>query len=163
MYDDEDDEEDEAYELELEKVDEAYQSKGKDDRSLVDQQSKDYDEQKNRKRAEINKLKAIRLDAQSKFSHKERELTALELVLRKDQYLETRERVKSEHEEAMHDEAFTREEKADIEVSEISRESDRKAREEKHAELRRECAELKASVDEISRQISLLEYALIRS
>lgn len=160
MYDDYDEEEGEIG-LDQEAV--AYETKGKEDRAFVDQQSKEYDEQKRHQRDEITKLKNTRLAAQSKLSHKERELAALELVLRKDDYLETRERVKSEHETAMHDEAFTREEKADVEVEEISRVSDKQAREVEHEALRKECAVLKAHVDEISRQISLLEYALIRS
>ncbi len=160
MYDDYDDDDGEIG-LDQEAV--AYETKGKEDRAFVDQQSKEYDEQKKRQRDEITKLKNTRLAAQSKLAHKERELAALELVLRKDDYLETRERVKSEHENAMHEESFTREEKADVEVEEISRVSDKQAREAEHEALKKECATLKENVDEISRQISLLEYALIRS
>jgi predicted nucleic acid-binding Zn-ribbon protein len=63
----------------------------------------------------------------------------------------------------MHDETFTREEKADLEVDEINRTMDKETREAEHEKLKKECAKLKADVDEISRQISLLEYALIRS
>lgn len=159
MYDDYDEDDGE---IGLEKEAVAYETKGKEDRAFVDQQSKQYDEQKKRQRDEIAKLKNTRLAAQSKLAHKEHELSALEILLRKDQYLETRERVRSGHEEAMHDEAFTREEKADVEVEEISRISDRAAREAEHDALKKECAVLKADVDEISRQISLLEYALIR-
>jgi hypothetical protein len=163
MYDDEEDIEDEEYEIGLEQAAEAYDTKGKEDRAFVDQQAKEYDEVKKKKRDEITHLKNIRLTAQSKLAHKERELAALLLTIRKDQYLETRERVQDEREEAMHDEKFTREEKADLEVEGINREMDREDREAKHEELRKECAELKAHVDEISRQISLLEYELIRS
>ena len=160
MYDDYDEEDGE---IGLDKETVAYETKGKEDRSFVDQQSKEYDEVKKKQRDEITKLKNTRLAAQSKLSHKERELATIELALRKDQYLETRERVRSEHEEAMHDEIFTREEKADIEVEEISRVSDKAAREAEYEKLKKEFTVLKANVDEISRQISLLEYALVRS
>lgn len=160
MYDDYDDDDGE---IGLDQDTAAYETKGKEDRAFVDQQSKDYDEAKKKQRDEINRLKNTRLTAQSKLSHKERELASLELVLRKDQYLDTRERVKKEHEEAMHDETFTREEKADLEVDEINRTMDKETREAEHEKLKKECAVLKADVDEISRQISLLEYALIRS
>lgn len=160
MYDDYDEEDGE---IGLDKETVAYETKGKEDRSFVDQQSKEYDEVKKKQRDEITKLKNTRLAAQSKLSHKERELATIELALRKDQYLETRERVRSEHEEAMHDEIFTREEKADIEVEEIGRVSDKAAREAEYEKLKKEFTVLKANVDEISRQISLLEYALVRS
>ena len=162
MYDEEE-EDDDDNEIGLGEDSEAYESKGKDDRAFVDQQAKEYDEMKKKKRDVITHLKNVRLDAQSKLSHKERELTSLELLLRKDQYLETRERVKDERDEVMHKDGFTREERADVEVEEINREMDRADRAAKHEELRKECAELKLRVDEVSRQISLLEYELIRS
>ena len=162
MYD-EDEYEDEEGEIGVDEATAAYAKKGTDDRAFVDQQAKDYDEMKRKKRAAIDSLKKDRLTAQSKFSSKQRELNTLEIALRQDHYVETRERVKDERDEAMREEKATREERADIEVEQIARAGDRNEREEKHKVLLEECAALKAVVDETARQISLLEHELLRS
>ncbi len=165
MYDDEYEieEEDDSGEIGDDAARAAYEVKGKDDRAFVDSQAKEYDDMKRKKREEVTKLKSERNSAQFKLSAKERELSALRLVIRKDEYLETRERVKETREEAERQEEATREEKADTEVAEIARDSERADREREYADLERECAALKAHVDELSRRISLVEYEIIRS
>lgn len=163
MYDDEDEFEEDEGEIGIDAGAVAYAEKGKADRSFVDQQAKEYDEAKRKKREELAHLKILRLEAQSKLSHKERELAALELSIRKDEYLETRERVKDERDIAMSEEVQTREQAADTEVSAINLESERRTREQSRDTLRRECAVLKTNADEAGRKISLLEYEIIRS
>ena len=141
----------------------AYEKKGTDDRALVDQQAKEYDEMKRRKREEITHLKQARLNAQSKLSKKERELAALEIQLRKSAYMNTRERVAEARIEVEQRGSATREDQAVIEVDEIKRENKDEIEDEKHRSLLAEVAALKNIDNEAARKISLLEHELLRS
>lgn len=157
--DDVDDEEDEEEEL----TDDTFTKKGTDDRSFVDQQAKDYDEMKKRRRDEIARLKQARLNAQSKLSKKQRELTALEIQLRKSEYVDTRERVAGARKEVEHHGDMTREDHADVEIDEIKKENKDDAQEAKHKELLAEVKALKDVDEEAARKISMLEHELLRS
>jgi hypothetical protein len=161
MYDDEDEYQDES-EPEQSQADLAFSQKGVADRAFVDQQAKEYDEMKKRKRDAIDALKHERLAAQSKLDNKQRELSALELRLRKDDYLETRERVASERNDQPEGE-FAREQQADIDIGEMRKESEHAARNSEYEVKLSEVRALKAIVDESARKISILEHDLLRS
>jgi chromosome segregation ATPase len=164
MYDDElDDAFEDDGEIGLDTEKDAYETKGRDDRAFVDQQAKEYDEMKRKKRDEIARAKNERLVAQNKLSAKERELASLELSIRKDEYVETRERVRDTREAILSENVDSREATAEQEVEAIHLEMDREDRERKRDELQKECATLKSTVDELGRNISLLEYELLRS
>ncbi len=157
-YDDDLDEEDEE-----EQSDDTFTKKGTEDRAFVDQQAKDYDEMKKRKRDEIAHLKQARLNAQAKLSKKQRELTALEIQLRKSEYVDTRERVAGARKEVEHRGDMTREDRADVEIDEIKKENKDDVEELKHKELLAEVKELRDIDTEAARKISLLEHDLLRS
>ena len=157
-----DDEPDEGDEEEAE-ADDVYTKKGTGDRAFVDQQAKDYDEMKKRKRDEIAHLKQARLNAQAKLSKKQRELTALEIQLRKSEYVNTRERVASAREEVEHHGTITREERADTEIEEIKKDNKDDEEELKHKALLVEVKALRDVDTEAARKISLLEHELLRS
>jgi paraquat-inducible protein B len=164
MYDDElEDAFEDDGEIGLDTEKDAYETKGRDDRAFVDQQAKEYDEMKRKKRDEIARAKNERLVAQNKLSAKERELASLELSIRKDEYVETRERVRDTREAILSENVDSREATAEQEVEAIHLEMDREDRERKRDELQKECATLKSTVDELGRNISLLEYELLRS
>ena len=161
-----DDDEIEDFEEETEEATadiESYQEKGTSDRALVDQQAKDYDEMKRKKRDEITHLKQARLNAQAKLSKKERELSALEIQLRKSAYTETRERVADEREESEQRGNVSREIRADKEVDQIKKENKDDIEEEKHRTLLAEVVELRNIDAEAARKISLLDHELLRS
>ena len=160
MYDDEFEDEGEIG-LDLSTV--PYVKKGTDDRAFVDAQAKEYDEMKRKKRAELEHLKTERLSAQSKLSAKEHELTILELLLRKDNYLDTKDRVRDAREESTEASLRTREETANKEVAAIANSNQYDTHEAKRTELLKEKMMLKSKVDEVSRQISLLEHEVMRS
>ncbi len=164
MYDDDDEfEEDEDIEETQSAAEtEAYDKKGVDDRALVDQQAKDYDEMKKRKRDEIVALKSRRLNAQSKLSKKERELHQIELELRKSQYVDTRERILLERTALPEGEQAIKEEKAIREIKEVAKGNERDENAIRHETLSREVKELRLEVDETARTISLLEHAILR-
>ena len=157
-YDDDTDEEDEDGQ-----ADDTFTKKGTDDRAFVDQQAKDYDEMKKRKRDEIVRLKQARLNAQAKLSKKQRELTALEIQIRKSEYIDTRERVAGAREEAEHHGDVTRADRADVEIDEIKKENKDDAEELKHNQLLSEVKALRDVDTEAARKISLLEHDLLRS
>ena len=158
-YDDEPDEDDE----EEAEADDTFTKKGTEDRAFVDQQAKDYDEMKKRKRDEIAHLKQARLNAQAKLSKKQRELTALEIQIRKSEYIDTRERVAGAREEAEHHGDVTRADRADVEIDEIKKENKDDAEELKHNQLLSEVKALRDVDTEAARKISLLEHDLLRS
>ncbi len=137
--------------------------KGIDDRAFVDEQAKEYDAMKKRKRDELAALKQKRLAAQSKLSGKERALHALEIALKLDQYVETRERIAEQRSEVSEDAQIAREEKAEKEIEGVTKGNDRIAREGEYAALLAEVKVLRASADEAARAISLLEHELFRS
>ena len=156
-YDDDDDDDDEA------ETDDTFTKKGTDDRAFVDQQAKDYDEMKRKKREEITHLKQARLNTQAKLSKKERELSALEIQLRKSAYVETRERVVDEREEREQRGNTSREVRADKEVDQIKKENKDDIEAEKHRTLLAEVVVLRDIDAEAARKISLLEHGLLRS
>lgn len=161
MYDDEDEfEEDEEIAVDQTAV---YETKGAEDRAFVDQQAKDYDEARKKKRAEIARLNSTRLSAQFKLGQQESKLKALELAIAKDEYLDTREKGRDERNKETGDTAEAREQNAAIDLDEINRTSDIALRKNEYDLLSSECKKLKAEVDEIARQISLLEHELARS
>lgn len=162
MYDDDDDEDDDEGEIGLEQQ-EIDAKKGTDDRVFVDEQAKEYDAMKKRKRDELAALKQRRLTAQSKLGAKERKLHALEIALKRDQYVETRERIAEERSEVSEDAQIAREEKAEKEIAGVTKGNDRIEREEEYATLLAEVKELRVSADEAARAISLLEHELFRS
>ncbi len=166
MYEDEDEDEDEDDDDEDEtgfdqQMEDA--KKGTDDRAFVDEQAKEYDAMKKRKRDLLAALKQKRLTAQSKLSAKERKLHALEIALKRDQYVETRERIAEERSEVSEDAQTAREEKAEKEIEVVTKGNDRIEREGEYAALLTEVKELHASADEAARAISLLEHELFRS
>lgn len=161
MYDE--DEFNDAGEIGLDTASVSYEKKGTDDRAFVDTQAKEYDEIKRKKRAELEHLKTKRLSAQSKLSAKEHELSALELLMRKDDYLDTKERVRDAREEVSNDSVHEREETATKEVAVIANLIEHDTHEAKHTELLKEKTLLKSNVDEVARQISLLEHEILRS
>ncbi len=150
------------FEIGLDTPTDAYAEKGKQDRAFVDQQAKDYDELKRKKREELSHLKIHRQEAQSKLARKERELHTLDLSIRKDEYLETRERVQDVRDVVMQGNEISREMSADTEVAAINLATDRHDREDERARLAKECALLKTNADEAARKISLLEYEILR-
>lgn len=156
-YDVDDDNDDEA------ETDDTFTKKGTDDRAFVDQQAKDYDEMKRKKREEITHLKQARLNTQAKLSKKERELSALEIQLRKSAYVETRERVVDEREEREQRGNTSREVRADKEVDQIKKENKDDIEAEKHRTLLAEVVVLRDIDAEAARKISLLEHELLRS
>ena len=156
-YDVDDDNDDEA------ETDDTFTKKGMDDRAFVDQQAKDYDEMKRKKREEITHLKQARLNTQAKLSKKERELSALEIQLRKSAYVETRERVVDEREEREQRGNTSREVRADKEVDQIKKENKDDIEAEKHRTLLAEVVVLRDIDAEAARKISLLEHELLRS
>lgn len=159
-YDDDAPDEDDDEETE---TDDTFTKKGTDDRAFVDQQAKDYDEKKKRMRDEIAHLKQSRLNAEAKLSKKQRELTALEIQLRKSEYIDTRDRVAGAREEADHHGDITREQRADTEIEEIKKVNKDDAEDIKHKELLAEVKALKDIDTEAARKISLLEHDLLRS
>lgn len=161
MYDDED-EFDEDEEILAEQAD-VYESKGAEDRAFVDQQAKDYDEARKKKRAEITRLNTTRLSAQFKLGQQEQKLKALELAIAKDEYIDTRERGRDERNKEIGDDTEAREQNAEIDLEEVRRISDIALRKNEYETIHSECVKLKAEVDEIARQISLLEHELARS
>lgn len=161
MYDDEDDDEDEGeIGLDQQVLD---AKKGTDDRAFVDEQAKEYDAMKKRKRDELAALKQKRLTTQSKLGTKERKLHALDIALKRDQYIETRERIAEERSEVSEDAQTAREEKAEKEIEGVTKENDRIEREGEYAALLAEVKELRTSAEEAARAISLLEHELFRS
>lgn len=161
MYDDEDEDDDEGeIGLEQQVLD---AKKGTDDRAFVDEQAKEYDAMKKRKRDELALLKQKRLTAQSKLGAKERALHTLEIALKRDQYVETRERIAEERGEISEDAQTAREEKAEKEIEGVTKGNDRLVREEEYSALLAEVKGLRASADEAARAISLLEHELFRS
>jgi len=153
------DEEDDEEETEVSDI---YQTKGADDRAFVDAQAKEYDAMKKKKRDELTSLKQRRLAAQSKLSAKERALHQLELDLKKDTYIETRERVASDRAPQSEEDGLSREAHADREINEIGKMNERTQKELEYAELLRDVATLKGISDEAARTISLLEHELLR-
>lgn len=161
MYDDED-EFDEEEEISVDQT-EAYETKGAEDRAFVDQQAKDYDEARRKKRAEIAQLNTTRLSAQFKLGQQEQKLKALELAIQKDEYLDTREQGRNEREKEVGDSTEVRVENAEIDLEEMRRTADIAQRKNEYEMLRIESIKLKNQVDDIARQISLLEHELARS
>ncbi len=161
MYDDEDEDDDEGeIDMEQQVID---AKKGTDDRAFVDEQAKEYDAMKKRKRDELAALKQRRLAAQSKLGAKERTLHALEIALKRDQYVETRERIADERSEVSEDAQTAREEKAEKEIEGVTKGNDRIERESEYATLLAEVKALRVRADEAARAISLLEHELFRS
>lgn len=140
-----------------------YTQKGFDDRAVVDQQAKEYDEMKRKKRSEITQLKQARLTTQAKLSKKERELAAFELQLRKSAYLDTRARVAGERQDAEQRDNQTREVVADKEVEEIKRDNKEGTEDAEYRVLLEEVRTLRGIDTELARKISLLEHELLRS
>ncbi len=161
MYDDEDEYEDEYNSPEA-NAGVVYEEKGKSDRAFVDQQAKEYDEMKKRKNKELEVLKARRLSAQAKLATKERELHALKIDLRKEEFVDKRERVAKARQPLSEVSEMTREEKAVSEVEDIVNKNVEIERDTMHATLLREVSLLRIEVDEVARKISLMEHELMR-
>lgn len=163
MYDDDEyDEEEDGEEIGIDQ-DAADTKKGADDRAFVDQQAKEYDEMKKRKRDELAALKQERLALESKLGAKERVLHALEIKLKRGEYLDMRESIRNERSEVSADERTAREEKADKEIGVIAKDNEYAAIEAEHTELLTEVTALRNSADEIARAVSLLEHDIFRS
>lgn len=138
-----------------------YEQKGIADRMLVDQQAHGYDEMKQKKRAELDTMKARRNSLALELSIKERELGVLEQAMKKDQYLETRERVQREREAPEREESVRA---ADGEPESAGVAHAREALEKKalHTTAAREVTRLKLEIDEVVRMIASLERELSR-
>ena len=117
---------------------------------------------KRKRRRELDLLKSRHLAAQAKLSKKERELHALEIELRHERYLDTRERVAKDRTPLSVSREVTAEEVATEEVKEITQHTEQTTRDEGHAKLVEEVGLLKTEADEVARNISLLEHELLR-
>jgi hypothetical protein len=156
MYDEDDDEAADALAA-------SYSAKGRADRDLVDAQAREYDDKKKLKRDEVTRLKQFVLSSKSVLSKRERALHDLDIALKKDHYLETRERVVREREEATASDAVLHEEAMNDELKEIEKRNARAAREEESHKLAGEVSALKQEINDAVRRIATLEQELLRS
>ncbi len=183
MYDDEelafDDDEFDEYSDEIN----PYQKKGSDDRAFVDQQAKDYDEERRKKRAEFVKLHQRLLALRSEISRRERELRDLGVEIEKEDYRETKERVIAERTGSVqgerapqgitssnHDtlmasglEISGTDVEEEVMTLEMQKRMERESCRRKRTDLEKEILELVGKANAIAREVSILEHALMRT
>lgn len=202
MYDDDDDVIDEYVEVEEQPVyeiiedddddeegfeeasDDPYAKKGKDDRSFVDQQRLDYDEQKRKKRAEVARLRMKLQTLKGTISKKERELRDLLIELEKEEYREIKEGVIAARKEAQSRQEGENIEEGIEKVNPMSapgieftgtdmdeevlspamqKKIEREAKRERRKTLEAEIRALRERANEEERVVSQLEHELLRS
>jgi hypothetical protein len=178
--DDEDDVDDDFEEHE----DDPYVTKGKNDRSFVDQQAKDYDEEKRKKRVELAKLRQKLQIIKGNISKKERELRDLDIQLEKEDFREMKEGVVQARKDAQAmaagDEVkedtgrestmstagieFTGTDMDEEVLSPaMQKRIEREAKRRKRAELEEEIKKLRLLASKEERVVSQLEYQILRS
>ncbi len=176
MYDDDDEVEEviEVYEVPVEEeyeeeedfendTPDAGVARGFADRALVDEQAKAQDAQKKAKRDKLAALKQSMLADRSTLAKQERELHALEQDIKKDGYLETRERVVREREEVGATDEEKEEQSRGEAFAEIEQHSARRERTATHERLSKDLLATKAAIGEKVRAIAMIEQELLRS
>lgn len=181
----EDDDDDEFDEEGFEEAsDDPYAKKGKDDRSFVDQQRLDYDEQKRKKRAEVARLRMKLQTLKGTISKKERELRDLLIELEKEEYREIKEGVIAARKEAQSRQEGENIEEGIEKVNPMSapgieftgtdmdeevlspamqKKIEREAKRERRKTLEAEIRALRERANEEERVVSQLEHELLRS
>jgi len=180
--DDDDDEFDEnAFE---EAADDPYIAKGKEDRALVDQQAKEYDETKRNMRAELAKLRERLQILKGDIAKKERRLRDLNIELEKEDYREMKEDIVRARKEAqiVADGGEVKDSVentpaldgvgiefvgTDMEEEVLSpamqKRIEREAKRKERLELEEEIKKLRLAANEKERVVSQLEHRLLRS
>jgi hypothetical protein len=138
-------------------------ARGFADRAFVDEQAKEQEAKKKAKRDKLASLKQSLLADKSLLTKKEHEVHLLEQEIKKDTYLETRERVVRAREEIGMDEGEKEEQSRTEEFAEIEQHSQRRERADQHERLSKELGEIKAAINEKVRAIAMIEQELLRS